>query len=127
MDLYTETILDHYEHPHHAGALLIPDTRVAEYNVLCGDSIVLDCAFTRDGAIKDVAFTGAGCALSKASMSMLSDWCIGKTCGDIMQLSQKSVQELIGSPIIPGRLKCVMLGASALWQSCEQYGKKHKK
>lgn len=127
MDLYTETILDHYEHPHHAGVLPSPDTHVVEYNVLCGDSIVLDCAFARDGAIKDVAFTGAGCALSQASMSMLSDWCIGKPYSDIVRLTPKSVQEVIGSSIIPGRIKCVMLGAVALRRSCELYGKKYKK
>lgn len=124
MDLYTETILDHYEHPHHAGTLPASDTHVVEYNPLCGDSIELDCMFSRDGRVKDVAFAGTGCALSKASMSMLSDWCIGKSCSDIAGLTPKSVQEVIGSSIIPGRIKCVMLGAVALRRSCELYDKK---
>lgn len=127
MDLYTEIILDHYEHPHHAGTLHSPDTHVVEHNLLCGDRIELDCQFAQDGTIKDVAFFGTGCALSQASMSLLSDWCIGKTRDDITALSPKVVQELIGSPIIFGRIKCVMVGAAALQQSCETYGNKQKK
>lgn len=126
MDLYTETILDHYEYPHHAGTLISPDVHVVEHNLLCGDRIELDCAFDADGVIADVAFIGSGCALSRASMSLLSDWCIGKSRADIEALSSDAVQALIGSAIMPARLTCVMLGALALKQSCEQYGKKQK-
>lgn len=126
MDLYTETILDHYEHPHHAGTLAAPDVHVVEHNLLCGDSIALDCAFGSEGAIADIAFVGSGCALSQASMSLLSDWCIGKSFTDIQALSPEAVQTLIGSAVTPARLKCVMLGALALKQSSEQYVKKQK-
>ncbi len=124
MDLYTETILDHYEHPHHAGTLAAPHVHVVEHNLLCGDRIELDCVFDVAGAIAEVAFTGSGCALSSASMSLLSDWCIGKSRADIETLSPDAVQTLIGSALTPARLKCVMLGALALKQSYEQYGKK---
>ncbi|MBI4253337.1 iron-sulfur cluster assembly scaffold protein [Candidatus Uhrbacteria bacterium] len=121
MDLYTETILDHYEHPHHTGTLASPDVHVAEYNLLCGDRIELDCAFTNKGAIADVAFVGSGCALSQAGMSILSDWSIGKSRNDIAALSHDDVQSMIGSPITPARLKCALLGLGALKRIYEPY------
>lgn len=124
MDLYTETIIDHYEHPRHAGRLSAPDVTVQEDNVLCGDSLALDCTFGTEGEISALAFIGNGCALSQASMSLLSEWALGKLCDEITLLSVEMVQHMLGSPITPARLKCALLGASALKRACNEYGKK---
>ena len=124
MDLYTETILDHYEHPHHAGRLATPDVSVQEDNLLCGDRIQLDCAFNGRGEVCDIAFAGMGCALSQASMSLLSDFVLGKSCDELRTLSVEGVQQLVGSLITPARVKCAMLGAVAIKHACELYGKK---
>lgn len=126
MDLYTETILDHYEYPRHAGRLVVPTIRVREDNVLCGDYIELDCLFDSRGGLADIAFTGSGCAISQASMSLLSETVIGKTCQDIWSLSPDAIQQLIGSSITPARLRCAMLGVVALKRACEAYAKKKK-
>lgn len=124
MDLYTETIVDHFERPRHAGRLSAPDVTVQEDNVLCGDSLTLDCAFGKDGELSALAFTGNGCALSQASMSLLSEWALGKSCDEITLLSAEMVQHMLGSQITPARLKCALLGASALKRACNEYDKK---
>ena len=121
MDLYTETILDHYEHPHHTGTLASPDVHVVEHNLLCSDRIELDCILTNTDAIADVAFVGSGCALSQAGMSILSDWSIGKSRDEIAALSPDDVQVMIGAPITPARLKCALLGLGALKRIYETY------
>lgn len=124
MDVYTETIIDHYEHPRHAGRLSAPDVTVQENNVLCGDSLTLDCAFSRRGELLEIAFIGNGCALSQASMSLLSEWALGKSRDEIASLSVDTVLYVLGSSITPARLKCALLGASALKRACNEYGKK---
>ena len=121
MDLLYRNRLDHYEHPHHAGHLAAPDVRVREDNVLCGDSIILDCSFNQAGELSDLAFAGSGCALSQASMSILSDSIIGKKCQEIDALDAHMMQVLLGSTIAPARLKCAMLGIAALKRACKEH------
>lgn len=70
-DLYQEVVLDHGRRPRNFGEL--PDAnRTAEgYNPLCGDQIKLFVKVDGD-VIRDVRFTGSGCAISKASASMMT-------------------------------------------------------
>ncbi len=77
-ELYQEVILDHNKRPRNF-AVLEGANRVAEgYNPLCGDrwTVYLD---VRDGIIRQATFEGAGCAISKASASMMTDSVKGKT------------------------------------------------
>jgi nitrogen fixation protein NifU and related proteins len=77
-DLYQEVILDHNRSPRNFGAL--PDaTRTADgHNPLCGDRLRLYIKL--DGnRIDDVKFEGAGCAISKASASLMTEAVRGKT------------------------------------------------
>ena len=76
-DLYQEVILDHNRRPRNFGTL--PGARAAVgHNPLCGDRITV--FLDRDGdTLKDVRFEGAGCAISKASASMMTESVKGKT------------------------------------------------
>jgi nitrogen fixation protein NifU and related proteins len=76
-ELYQQVILDHNRKPRNFRAL--PDAnRTSEgFNPLCGDQIKLYLK-VEDGLIKEAAFQGAGCAISKASASMMTASVVGK-------------------------------------------------
>ena len=77
-DLYQEVILDHNRRPHNFRAIESPSAKQEGYNPLCGDRLTL--YLTLDGdVITDVAFQGSGCAISKASASLMTDALKGKT------------------------------------------------
>ena len=109
-DFYREEILEHYTHPHHYGTLEHPDISHEESNPLCGDRVRFDIQLDGDGqTIKDVRFSGVGCAISKASASMLSDLILGKTLDEIKDLSKEDVLDELGIDLGPVRLKCALL------------------
>lgn len=113
MDLYTETILDHYQHPHHAGALTDATASATEHNPLCGDVIKLDLKI-KNGILTEVGFVGNGCAISQAAMSMLADYAQGKKITALKKLKPKLMYDLLGVTVSPGRVKCALLGFGAL-------------
>lgn len=109
-DFYREEILEHYTHPHHYGVLDHADITHEESNPLCGDRVRFDIRLDGDGqTIKDVRFSGVGCAISKASASMLSDLIIGRTLDEIKSLSKEDVLDELGIELGPVRLKCALL------------------
>src|SRR3989344_7194104 len=113
MDIYTETILDHYQHPHHAGALAHPTVKASADNPLCGDKISLDLLI-KNGAIADVGFMGTGCAISQAAASLLTDEILGKKISYLKKLTHAKIYNLLRIPISPGRIKCALLCLATL-------------
>jgi nitrogen fixation NifU-like protein len=77
-ELYQEVILDHSKRPRNFGELAGANRRAEGYNPLCGDR---ETVFVRleDDLLKDVGFRGAGCAISTASASMMTEAVKGKT------------------------------------------------
>ena len=71
-DLYQEVILDHNKHPRNFGELEGADRHADGYNALCGDRLAVYLNLDGD-RITDVAFLGSGCAISKASVSLMTD------------------------------------------------------
>jgi nitrogen fixation NifU-like protein len=109
-DFYREEILEHYTHPHNYGTLDDPDISHAENNPLCGDRIRFDLDLDEDGqTVKEVRFSAVGCAISKASASMLSDLLVGQTLDEIRELTKEDVLEELGINLGPVRLKCALL------------------
>ena len=84
-ELYQEIILDHNRRPRNFGELGDADHQAVGHNPLCGDRIVVQVRIA-DGRIEDVKFTGAGCAISKASASLMTDAIKGKTIDEVHQL-----------------------------------------
>jgi nitrogen fixation protein NifU and related proteins len=77
-ELYQEVILDHNKNPRNFREIGNPDKQADGNNPLCGDQ--LRVFVSMDGeTISDVAFTGSGCAISKASASMMTQTLKGKT------------------------------------------------
>ena len=109
-DFYREEILEHYTHPHNYGTLEHPDITHTENNPLCGDRIRFDISLEEDGqTVKDVRFSAVGCAISKASASMLTDLLIGRRLDEIKDLTKEEVLDELGIDLGPVRLKCALL------------------
>lgn len=79
--LYQEFILDHYKNPRNYRTLEDADRVVEGYNPLCGDHYTVYVKFEND-VIKEITFQGSGCAISKASASVMSSFLKGKTKSD---------------------------------------------
>ncbi len=77
-DLYQETIIDHSKRPRNRGALEQATHSAEGYNPLCGDRLTLHLKI-EDGRVAGVAFQGAGCAISTASASLMTDAIKGMT------------------------------------------------
>lgn len=77
-DLYQEVILEHGKNPRNFHAMEAADCTAEGYNPLCGDhyTVFVNVA---DDVIRDISFQGSGCAISKASASMMSQALKGKT------------------------------------------------
>jgi nitrogen fixation NifU-like protein len=71
-ELYQELILDHNRRPRNFGEMPDPDREAHGHNPLCGDRWTIALRVS-DGIVRDVKFTGAGCAISKASASLMTD------------------------------------------------------
>lgn len=76
-DLYQETILEHSKKPRNYGELASANHKAEGYNPLCGDHYTVFVNM-KDGAIQEITFHGAGCAISKASASMMTQSVKGK-------------------------------------------------
>ncbi|MDP2055558.1 MAG: SUF system NifU family Fe-S cluster assembly protein [Acidobacteriota bacterium] len=123
-DLYQEVILDHNRRPHNF-RVIEGATKQEGYNPLCGDRLTLYVAMA-GGVIKDVAFQGSGCAISKASASLMTDALKGKTADEARALFDQfhamitsdhdgptadlgKLSVLAGVREFPTRIKCASL------------------
>lgn len=86
-ELYQEVILDHNKSPRNFRKMEDATKSVEGYNPLCGDHYTLFVKMDGD-VIQDVSFEGAGCAISKASASVMSSMLKGKTKTDAENLFQ---------------------------------------
>jgi nitrogen fixation NifU-like protein len=86
-ELYQEVILDHNRRPHNFR--IIDQARRAEgYNPLCGDRLTVYLKMDGDH-IQDASFQGSGCAISKASASLMTDSVKGKTLEEARALFER--------------------------------------
>ena len=77
-DLYQEVILDHNKNPRNFREITDANYQADGHNPLCGDQLKVYLNMEND-VVKDVAFVGSGCAISKASASMMTQAVKGKT------------------------------------------------
>jgi len=76
-DLYQQVIIDHYRQPRNFAELEQHNCHADGYNPLCGDKVEV-FAQVEDGVVRDITFHGAGCAISTASASMMTEVIKGK-------------------------------------------------
>ena len=122
-DLYRDYILEHYRRPHNFGVLESPSATFEGSNPLCGDRITMQLAVD-DGVVREVGFTGRGCAISQASASLLTDEIKGKPVADVVGFGAADLLDLLGIDISPARLKCAMLSFDSLQHLLDEVGAK---
>jgi nitrogen fixation NifU-like protein len=130
--MYQEIILDHYRHPHRKGLREPFDAEVHHVNPTCGDEITLRVSLKeagREPAVADVSYDALGCAISQASVSVLTDLVIGKPVREAMDISAEFLElmrsrdgaepdeDVLGDAVVfagvaryPARIKCALLG-----------------
>jgi nitrogen fixation NifU-like protein len=84
-ELYQQVILDHNKNPRNFRELENPTRRVEGYNPLCGDHYTVFLSVDGD-TVTDVSFVGSGCAISKASASVMSSTVKGKSKDEVSRL-----------------------------------------
>ncbi len=113
MDLYAENILDHFKHPRGKTAVASPSIEHEEINRSCGDKIAIQMTVDGD-RISQLGWSGEGCAISQAAMSLLTEELAGKHLSDIDAMTPASMRELLGVTVSTRRLQCAMLALHAL-------------
>ncbi len=132
--LYQQLILEHYKKPRNKGELADPTAEIHMRNPTCGDEVNLYLR-VEEGMVVDVGFTGQGCSISQASVSMMTQKLKGTSVDDAVQLAQKftrmmhgdadaardrslgDLRSLQGVSKFPVRIKCALLGFDALQEA----------
>ena len=139
-ELYQQVILDHNKKPRNFRIISPADREQEGYNPLCGDQITLYLKLNND-VIEDIGFQGSGCAISKASASMMTSAIKGKTREEAAVLSDefhRMVRDeldlekdphhlgrltiLAGVREFPARVKCASLSWHTLHAALEGQG-----
>ena len=121
--IYKENILDHYKHPHNKGTIEDANIKHTENNPLCGDIISVNLK-VNGSKVKDIKFTGTGCAISQAAASMLIEEIKGKTLEEIKNLKTEDIVNMLGIEIGPVRTKCAVLSQVAVKQGIKEFESK---
>jgi nitrogen fixation NifU-like protein len=136
-DLYQETILDHSKRPRNFHSMDDANRKAEGYNPLCGDKLKL---FLRveDDIVKEASFLGAGCAISTASASLMTESLKGKNRAQALKLldefhellttdvqAAKDLGKLVvfcGVRDYPARVKCATLAWHTLRSALNDTG-----
>ncbi len=130
-DLYQEVILEHAKAPRNYRELGAPAAKAEGYNPLCGDRCTVFIN-QKDGVIQDISFQGNGCAISKASASMMTQALNGKTLPQAEEMFKRfhgmvtghkpeggaemgKLKVFAGVSEFPARVKCATLA----WHTLE--------
>ncbi|MFA6845905.1 MAG: SUF system NifU family Fe-S cluster assembly protein [Sphaerochaetaceae bacterium] len=141
-EMYKQVIQAHSNSKRNKRHLAHPTVVQPGVNPSCGDEIVLELETTSDGLIKDISFTGNGCAISQASTSIMADLVRGKKIAEaerldalfmqmiregaedeqvVAQLQEAGVFSTVSH--MPARVKCAVLGWHTLTEALKQVGK----
>lgn len=117
MDMYREIILDHYRNPRNFGNLDNPDVAAQRHNAVCGDTVRMEIRYSGSGeerVIREIRFSGEGCAINQASASMLTEKVIGMRVADVLAMTTKDVLDMLGTTLTATRVKCAVLPLETL-------------
>lgn len=136
-ELYKEVIFDHNKNPRNYGFLEIANKKAEGHNPLCGDHFNVEILVNDSNKIEDIRFHGAGCAISKASASIMTTILKGKTVDDAKDLFDKfkrivteegaedeldlgKLAVFCGVREFPTRVKCASLAWNTMYHALEE-------
>jgi len=117
--LYSERVMEHFQHPRNVGEMESPDGIGHVGNPVCGDIMELYIK-VKDDIIIDAKFKTFGCGAAIATSSMVTEMVKGKTIEEALKISNKAVAEALdGLP--PIKMHCSALAEEALRLAIEDY------
>ena len=124
--MYTDKVMDHFEHPRNVGELENPSGMGTVGNPKCGDIMRIYLDIDENQIIRDVKFKTFGCGSAIASSSMATSMIIGKKIEDALEITNKMIiDELGGLP--PVKVHCSVLADKAIKNAIYDYAMKHGK
>lgn len=122
-ELYQQVILDHNRKPRNFRKIDEPTHICPGHNPLCGDHITV-YIHIEEGLVKDVSFEGSGCAISKASASMMTESVKGKTLDEVRNIFNDFHNMLMGE--LDPAVQEHHLGKLAIFEGVKEYSSRVK-
>ena len=119
-DLYQQVILDHNRRPRNYGKLEDANRTAEGFNPICGDHLTLYLRLNGD-VIDDLRFEGEGCAISKASASLMTDSLKGKTAAEAESLFERIHEMLTSDTDVDFDAQAEELGKLAVFSGVREY------
>lgn len=120
--MYSSQVLDHFEHPRNAGAVLAPDAQARIENPACGD--VLELTLKLEGKrIGAIGFLAKGCVASMACASAITELVHGKSVGEARRVSREELLRAVGG-LPPASMHATHLATDALNKALDQVAAK---
>lgn len=121
--VYSEKVLDHFQHPRNVGEIPDADGVGMVGNAKCGDIMQMFIKVNEDEIIEDVKFKTFGCGAAIATSSMATELIKGKSVEEALQLTNSAVVEALeGLP--PVKIHCSVLAEEAVKAAVDDYHKK---
>lgn len=117
--MYSEKVMDHFEHPRNVGELENANGIGTVGNAKCGD-IMKMYLYIEDGIIQDVKFKTFGCGAAVATSSMATELIKGLSIEEALKMTNKAVMEALdGLP--PAKIHCSVLAEEAIHAAIKDY------
>lgn len=122
--MYSEKVMDHFNHPRNVGELENPSGVGTVGNAKCGDIMRMYLDIDPSGKIQDVKFKTFGCGAAVATSSMATELVKGKTVEEALTVTNKAVMEALdGLP--PVKVHCSLLAEEAIHAALWDYAQKN--
>ena len=122
---YSETVLEHFRHPHNVGKIEDADGKAIEGSTACGDMVsVYISVDPNTNKLTDIKFESYGCASNIATGSIITELAKGKTLDEARKITWKEASEALGGlPKI--KAHCSVLAVEGLRSAIENYEERH--
>jgi nitrogen fixation NifU-like protein len=122
---YSETVLEHFRHPHNVGKIENADGKAIEGSPACGDMVSVYIKVDPDTKkIEDIKFESYGCASNIATGSIITELAKGKTLDEAKKVTWKQASDALGGlPKI--KAHCSVLAVEGLRSAIENYEERH--
>jgi nitrogen fixation protein NifU and related proteins len=93
--MFSQTVLEHFQHPHNTGELLDATNSISVANPVCGDTLLLSVRLAGE-RVEAARFKTQGCVAAIAASSVLTDLLIGKTLEEVRSIKPQQISEQLG-------------------------------
>ena len=118
---YVENIVDHFEHPRNKGRMENAHVQLGGGNPGCGDLITIYARIGEDDRVEEVTFEGAGCTISQAGGSIITELAKGLTLDEVKDLGLPEITDEMGEEIVKSRVRCATLALGTLQAALDQF------